>query len=102
MGRNVEVWCACDLGGSNLSHVYSDEVENKIASGEGRIAQLTAAKTPLPDMIEDLYLSAYSRLPTEKERATIIAYVQAQQDERQALEDVLWTILNGKEFSFNH
>ena len=53
-------------------------------------------------MVEELYLSAYSRLPNEKERETIIAYVQSQQEERKAMEDVLWTLLNSKEFSFNH
>jgi hypothetical protein len=31
-----------------------------------------------------------------------VSYVDAQEDKRKALEDVLWTIVNAKEFSFNH
>jgi len=99
--------CECERSsGATLAQVLllanSDEVENKLAAGDGRIAKLVAAKTPLPDILDQLYLNALSRPPREAERQTLVSYVESQEDQQQALVDVLWTILNSKEFLFNH
>lgn len=99
--------CECErTGGATLGQVLllanSDEVENKIASGDGRIARLLQEKRPARDALEELYLGALSRFPTEKEMARTLAYVESQTDPRPALEDVLWALLNSKEFMFNH
>jgi hypothetical protein len=99
--------CECERSSSaTLAQVLllanSDEIENKLASGEGRIAKLIASKRPIADLADELYLYAYSRPPTAKEREIVVAYVESQEDKSKALEDVLWTILNSKEFSFNH
>ncbi|HET6881426.1 MAG TPA: DUF1549 and DUF1553 domain-containing protein [Pirellulales bacterium] len=99
--------CECErTGGATLGQVLllsnSDEVEQKISSGDGIIAKLLAAKQPPAEMIDELYLGALSRLPTESERAKALAFVAQEQDPRPALEDVLWTLVNSKEFVFNH
>ncbi|MDA1014588.1 MAG: DUF1553 domain-containing protein [Planctomycetota bacterium] len=99
--------CECERSsGATLAQVLllanSDEVENKLASGDGRIAKLVAAKKPIAEVIDELYLSAFARRPTDKERETTVKYVESQENKRQALEDVLWTIVNSKEFLFNH
>jgi hypothetical protein len=54
------------------------------------------------EKIIDLYLTAYSRPPNISELSRTVGYVDAQEDKRKALEDVLWTVLNSKEFMFNH
>jgi hypothetical protein len=99
--------CECERSsGATLAQVLllanSDEIENKLSSGEGRIAKLVTAQTPIPEVIEELYLGAHSRRPSAAELQTTASYVESQEDKRKALEDVLWTILNSKEFSFNH
>ncbi|HVA46068.1 MAG TPA: DUF1549 domain-containing protein [Pirellulales bacterium] len=99
--------CECErTTGATLGQVLllsnSDEVENKIASGDGVIARLLAEKKPPAEIIDELYLGALSRLPTEAERTKAAAFVVAEKDPRPALEDVLWTLLNSKEFVFNH
>jgi hypothetical protein len=99
--------CECERSsGATLAQVLllanSDDIENKLAAGDGRIAKLVEAKTPPEAIIETLYLSAFARRPTDAERTTTLTYVQSQTDQRQALEDVLWAILNSKEFAFNH
>ena len=53
-------------------------------------------------MIDAVYLSAFARRPTDQERDTTAGYVEAQENKQQAMEDVLWTIINSKEFLFNH
>jgi hypothetical protein len=55
--------------------------------------------------IESLYLAALSRPPTEDELAPLLKYVEGGSvggNERQALADVFWALLNTSEFSTNH
>ena len=78
----------------------SEEVENRLRSGDGLVAKLVKAKKATPEIVEDLYLTAYARRPTEAELKKATAYVEKQQNRQQALEDVLWVILNSKEFIF--
>ncbi len=80
----------------------SDEIENKIGDGSGRVAKLLKAKTPIPAMIEELYLTAFSRKPTAPELSRTKEYIESSSDTQKAVEDVLWAILNSKEFMFNH
>lgn len=99
--------CECERSsGATLAQVLllanSDEMENKLAAGDGRIAKLVNAQKPSAEIVTELYLAACSRLPTPPEQAATVSYLDAAQDKRQAAEDVLWTILNSREFLFNH
>ncbi len=66
------------------------------------MAKLVKAKKPIPDAIEELYLAALSRVPTDAEKNKTLSYVDQQTNKQQALEDVLWALVNSKEFMFNH
>jgi hypothetical protein len=99
--------CECERStGATLAQVLllanSDEIESKIGAGEGRIARLLKEKKPIREIVEELYLTAYARPPTSAESQRIAKLVERQKDKRPALEDVLWAILNTKEFMFNH
>lgn len=104
--------CECErTSGATLGQVLllsnSDEVENKIAAKNGAVDRMLNEKKPLADMplvemIDELYLGALARFPSEKERQRAAAFVESQTDPRPALEDLLWTLLNSKEFLFNH
>ena len=99
--------CECERSsGATLAQVLllanSDAVENKIADGKGRISELVKTDKVSAEKIIDLYMTAYSRPPNTSELSKTVGYVDAQEDKRKALEDVLWTILNSKEFMFNH
>jgi hypothetical protein len=103
--------CECERSpGATLAQVLllsnSDEIENKLASGEGKIGKFFAAsekdRRPLKDLIEELYLGSLSRLPSSDELTTATKYLDGESDKRQAAEDLLWTLLNSKEFMFNH
>jgi hypothetical protein len=99
--------CECERStGATLAQVLllanSEEVENKLRQGDGLVAKLVKAKKPTAEAVEDLYLTAYARRPTQAELAKATAYVAQQANRQVALEDVLWVILNSKEFMFNH
>ncbi len=99
--------CECERSsGATLAQVLllanSDEIENKLAAGEGRIARLLADKKPMKDAVDELYLATLVRYPRADELATALPYVDEAKDKAQALQDLLWTLLNSREFMFNH
>jgi hypothetical protein len=101
--------CECERSsGATLAQVLllanSDEIENKLADGNGKIAKLLETKRPTKEIVEELFLGAFSRPPREAELAAALATIATagENNERQALEDVLWTLLNSREFMFNH
>jgi hypothetical protein len=99
--------CECERSaGATLAQVLllsnSDEIENKLANGEGRVARLIKDKKTDEQAIEELYLAALSRLPTQEEMGKSVVYVAGGPNRQQSLEDVLWSLLNSKEFLFNH
>lgn len=99
--------CECERSSSaTLAQVLlmanSDDIENKLAAGDGKIATLLKAGKPITEVIEELYLAGYSRVPRPRELDAMVKYVESQENKQQALEDVLWTIVNSKEFMFNH
>ena len=66
-------------------------------------AQYRLARTPL-QIVEELYLATFSRLPTPEERDIAIKPMATAEEgaKRQAIEDVMWALLNSAEFVFNH
>jgi hypothetical protein len=85
-----------------LQLISSRMVEQKLRSDTGRIARLIADKTPDAAAIEELYLATLSRPPTPPESAAARQALRAATDRRAGLEDLLWALLNSKEFLFRH
>jgi hypothetical protein len=99
--------CECARsGGASLPAVLhlanSPEIEDKIANGNGRVALLIKEKASAEKAVEELYLAAYARRPTAAELGRTLAYLKKQKDLRQGLEDLVWALLNSREFLFNH
>jgi hypothetical protein len=99
--------CECARGsGASLSQVLhlanSNTVEGKIATGNGRVARLARDKTPPDRALDEIYLAAFARQPTTSERQLALEYIARQSDGRKALEDVVWAIINSREFLLNH
>jgi hypothetical protein len=54
----------------------------------------------LAESLDDRALASLSRPPTPEERGKTLIYVAGSSNRQQALEDVLWSLLNTKEFIF--
>ena len=99
--------CECARsGGASLQQVlhlsFSPDLEAKISRGDGRIAKLMEKKATPEQAVEEVYLAAFARFPTTAERQTALDYLQKQPDRRRGLEDLLWVLINTREFMFNH
>ncbi len=99
--------CECARStGASLSQVlhlsFSGSIEGKVSAGDGRVAKLVKQKVSPEQALEELYLAAYARPPTGQERRTALDYLRRQPDLRRGLEDVLWALVNTREFMFNH
>jgi hypothetical protein len=65
---------------------------------DNRIGKLIAADKTDAEMLDEFYLRALARYPTETERVRLLAYVGGSKDRRAAWEDVVWGLVNAKEF----
>jgi hypothetical protein len=102
-----ETACECERPReANLAQALhllnSGEIQNKIGSPLGQLARLLKDKAPDAALLEELYLAALGRPPKEAEAAALLDDIAQQPDKKAAFEDVLWAILNTKEFLFNH
>jgi hypothetical protein len=84
-----------------LQLISSRSVERMLASEEGRVAKLAKSAPSNDAAIEELYLASLSRPPTAAEKASARKYLAAG-NRRQGLEDLLWALINSKEFLFRH
>lgn len=104
---NRDTVCACERRSEPtlaqvLHLVNGDTVQAALKAKEGRLEQLVTAETPIADAINELWIAAYSRPPTDTEKQQVETYVASAADKRLALEDTFWSVLNSKEFIFNH
>jgi hypothetical protein len=83
-----------------LHMLNSQEILNK-ASGP-RARALARDKRPHEQRIRELYHIALSRDPTPEESEALVEHVRKKGDVQAAYEDVVWALINTKEFQFNH
>ena len=117
--------------GQALHLMMGDLIQRKVADPNGRVAKLIAEKKSDPEILEQLYLATLSRPPRADEKARALSQVRAtverpallprsprrllpvqiafgrsqearDRDRRAVLEDILWALLNSKEFALNH
>lgn len=98
--------CSCEVKlEPNLSQALhllnGDTVNNKIVTGGVVQALLKAGEKPA-QIIEKIYLRAFSRKPTIKEMEELQQFFKEGRPEAEVLNDLFWSLLNSKEFVFNH
>jgi hypothetical protein len=81
-----------------------DTINQKLAAKGNRLGAMLAAKMTNAEIVEEAYLAALSRYPSDAESAQLVAALDEApaEDRRQVIEDLYWSILSSKEFLFNH
>ncbi|MGE0606205.1 MAG: DUF1549 and DUF1553 domain-containing protein [Pirellulales bacterium] len=108
-GRPVrQTACECERSSeANVAQVLhlmnSPEITDKLAHEAGRVAHLDRDIADDGQLIEEMYLTFFSRFPSAEERQSSLEYFQtATGDRRKKAEDLAWSMLNSLEFVFNH
>jgi hypothetical protein len=90
--------------GQALHVINGDTLNKKLSAADGYVALFLKLGLSDARIIEHVFLTAFSRYPTESEKSTLVAALGKARNEsrQQALEDMLWALLTSKEFLFNH
>ncbi len=111
--------CECERRGSaslaqSLHLINASDVKAKLATSGGRADRLAKAEMPAEEKISELYLAAFSRPPRADELDTALAYlaesrydangkpIDPNKTARDNYQDLIWALINTKEFLFNH
>jgi hypothetical protein len=96
-----------------LHAINGDTLNKKLMAPDGAVALFQKLGLSDGRALDQLYLSALSRFPSEAERQEAMARLGAarqvkgtpdfvREARRQAMEDMAWALLTSKEFLFNH
>lgn len=107
-GRSERVTaCACERMGDvtmpQLLHLQNGEsVVQRIKSGDSRLSTLLKEQKNDDMLTDELFLTAFARLPTDKERQTVKKLLSEGEPRDEVFRDLFWALLNSKNFAFNH
>lgn len=85
--------------GQSLALVNGVEVRDKLMAKHNIIEQLLSRGDEPAAMVEQLFLIALCRRPSERELQVAVRGLQGDSDRRTAMEDLVWALLNSKEFA---
>ena len=100
--------CECERDadtnlGQALHLVGGRTIHTLLRDPNGRIARLYASDMTNEKIIEELFLASLSRFPTTDEgRLLLDKFDKAGNERRKVVEDILWALVNHKEFLFQH
>lgn len=98
----------------SLHLMNADDIKAKLTASTGRAQSLARAEIPDAQRMKELYLAAFSREPAADETKIADDYVNqtrtdaegkpldSQRSKLMGYEDLLWAIINTKEFLYNH
>lgn len=100
--------CECERSDepsmTQVLHILNGEtLIQKLEAKDNRLSKQLEANVAPEQLAEELFLSALSRFPTDRERQKMseILSVASPEERRQAVEDLYWSVLSSKEFLFN-
>jgi hypothetical protein len=101
-----QVLCECERTTkpniAQAMHLLNGEFLNKkISTTTGRVEKLVTDKVPVPKAVEELYLVVWGRRPTADEQKKAEGWVNSAPTVRDGLQDLLWVLVNSREFLFN-
>ncbi|MDE0101556.1 MAG: DUF1549 and DUF1553 domain-containing protein [Bryobacterales bacterium] len=77
-------------------------LDAKIGHERGILRHLLEEGMSDMEIVDELYLRTVSRYPTQQERDELEGYIERSGSRRNAAEDIFWSLLNSKEFLYQH
>jgi hypothetical protein len=102
--RRVSV-CECERMpdenlGQALHTLNGDIIATKLASKTGRVTSLLATPKTDAEIVQELYMVTLSREPGEAELKASLEFLPEAASRQEFFEDLLWTLINSKQFLF--
>lgn len=99
--------CECErVPDENLTQALhtlnGDTLASKIADSKGRVAKLMQSDHSHEAIVRELYMVTLCRWPTSEELALSNEFLAESPSPKECYEDILWTLLNSKQFLFVH
>lgn len=86
-----------------LHLMNSNSLQDKLASDDGRATRLAKSNLGEPEIVRELYLATFNRLPEPDELQTALRFFATPGSTRAtATQDLAWALVNSAEFVFNH
>jgi len=86
----------------SLHLLNSKGLQEKLMAETSRAAQMAKDARPAGERVRQLFVTAYGREPEPDEVKKAEEYLAKKNGEKAAWEDMVWALLNTKEFLFNH
>ncbi len=111
--------CECErVQSSSLAQslhlINAGDVKAKLNQANGRADRLAKEERPAEEKVRELYRAAFAREPRENELKIALEYLaeirtdatgkplDVAQSNRLNMQDLIWALINTKEFLFNH
>ena len=111
--------CECErVQSSSLAQslhlMNAGDIKSKLATGNGRAERLAKSEAPAEEKMRELYLVAFSREPRPDELKVAVGFlaeprvdaggaaIDPQRASVDNFQDLIWALINTKEFLFNH
>jgi hypothetical protein len=75
---------------------------SKISKEGGRVDGLLKSGASNQQVLEQVYLAAFSRFPTADERRDLEKMILRRSPRRKAIEALVWAVISSREFASNH
>ena len=86
-----------------LHLMNSNGLQSKLTKESGLAAKLAKGAQPEPEIVREVYLATYNRLPNHEELQTALRFFTSPgMDRATAIQDLIWALVNSAEFVFNH
>jgi hypothetical protein len=85
-----------------IHRISGDTIQRRITNEGGLLSKMLAANRSVEEIIDELYLGTVSRSPTAQDRDLGQQAIARAGNVRAGLEDLFWSLLNSKEFWYNH
>lgn len=95
--------CECERStdtsmGQAFFMISGPSVNELLTRSDNRLAALLDSGKPNRAVVEELYWTALTRAPSEGELTKTVVHIEKAKDRRAGVEDVLWGLVNAKEF----
>lgn len=86
----------------SLHLMNSRELDGRVRDDGSRAARLAGSDFKSDQIADELYLSTFSRFPSDAERGYVVELLKDAENRRGVIEDIMWAMVNSPEFSIRN